>query len=174
MLGKIEVSLFARIALVGLFIVSVASANACGGTGDDASPSEMTGLTGSDVLEVTPPPIERGYARGVPTMPPAITTQRIGDDLTTEVVIKGAGSQCEFTPSEFTFTQGETVTFLVTAQDGDQEFIMREFHVHEEIQAGTSKEIVVLLHVAQRYSILCNVEEGQGAQATVTVRSTGM
>ena len=155
--------------LVGL--VSLA-AIACGG---DPEPT----ATPQPTSPPPPPPVPTAAATVVaptaapvsaPTTAPAPTGGGEGHTVTVINQDLGGSGEYKFVPSEFTFSVGETVNFVLTSETEFHTFTVDDLGIDEQILPGETGTLSFTFDSPGEYTVICIPHEVLGMVGTITVQ----
>ena len=83
---------------------------------------------------------------------------------------RGSG-EFRFGPSELTFVVGETVTFVLTAENDFHTFTVDDLGIDVSIDGGTSVTVTCTFDKPGTFPLICIPHQSLGMTGTVTVRS---
>ena len=82
-------------------------------------------------------------------------------DSSGEREIKVTARRYEFSPKTITVTKGERVKLVITSEDVDHGFAIREFGIEQEIKAKETKVIEITPSKQGRFEVLCSASSGE-------------
>lgn len=112
--------------------------------------------------------MKRSYTFAGFVMPALVllsSTLCIGQPLTDSAQpreIKITARQYEFSPKTITVSKGERVKLVITSEDVDHGFALREFEIDQEIKAKQTKVIDLIADKEGRFQFSCSVYCGDG------------
>lgn len=80
------------------------------------------------------------------------------------------GSGYVFDPSEFNFSVGETVSFILTAETEFHTFTVDELGIDVGVDPGETETLTFTFDEAGEYYLYCIPHESLGMTGTITVR----
>jgi plastocyanin len=141
---------------------------ACGG-GEDATPTTQ----GAPSPPPPPPPPAAPAAGDVRPPASAASGQPSEGEVTLVSVINGdpAGptGEYKFSPLEFTFKVGETVSFSIKAETELHNFSVDELNIDQDINTGETVELKFTFNDTGTYRLYCLFHEANGMVGTITV-----
>jgi plastocyanin len=75
-----------------------------------------------------------------------------------------------FSPSEFTFSAGEEVTFVLTSESEFHTFTVDDLGIDVEIDGGETEQLTFTFDQPGEYTLICIPHELQGMTGTITVQ----
>ena len=143
-------------------MVSLAAV-ACGGGGDDATPTPQ---------RPSPPPPSRAPA---PTSTPAPTTtetpvQPDGVAQSVDLEDPGGSGDYQFNPSELVYKVGDTVTFSLSAETEFHTFTIDELGIDVSMDSGTTDTLTYTFDKPGTFPLICIPHELLGMVGTITVQ----
>ena len=118
----------------------------------------------------SPPP-----PQPAPTTPPAASAsqsgQAAGGGTPVSVAMQDIGGSGEYayTPSEMSFSAGETVTFTLTSETEFHTFEVDDLDIYVEVDAGDTKTYTFTFDNPGTYELICTPHSAQGMIGTITV-----
>ena len=139
---------------------------ACGG--DSGSSEAAPTPTQAQQVETTP------LVRGTPTLAPPLPDT--GDKVVVEIsnLDPGGSGQYAFDPSEVTVYIGETVVLQLSGETERHSFVIDEFAIDEEYDAGESTSLELQFNTAGTFRMYCRIHQDKGLEGTFTVRNLGL
>ena len=118
----------------------------------------------------SPPP-----PQPAPTTPPAASAsqsgQAAGGGTPVSVAMQDIGGAGEYayTPSEMSFSAGETVTFTLTSETEFHTFEVDDLDIYVEVDAGDTQTYTFTFDNPGTYELICTPHSAQGMIGTITV-----
>ena len=152
-----------RISAISLLLITslVLAAAACGSDSEATSGASPP----STVAPAAAPP-------ALPTSPPAAPALAPSGGTTFSVSLQdpgGSGSYI-FDPSDLTFSVGDTVTFVLTAENEFHTFTVDDLGIDESVDARTTIEVTFTFDTAGTFEIICVPHQALGMVGTITVQ----
>ena len=153
-----------RISAISLLLITslVLAAAACGSDGEATSGASPPSTVAPAVA--APP--------ALPTSPPAVSASAPSGGATFSVSLQdpgGSGSYI-FDPSDLTFSVGDTVTFVLTAENEFHTFTVDGLGIDESVDARTTIEVTFTFDTAGTFEIICVPHQALGMVGTITVQ----
>ena len=145
--------------------VSLVVLQVCGGDDSDSGTSPTPSPT-------SPAPPPAAPSPTTPSEPTATATEAPSTSGNVVEVVNedpGGSGQYQFSPSEFTFSVGDTVTFKVTAETEFHTFNVDDLNISQELEAGQTVEFTMTLDTAGEFHLYCVPHEALGMTGTITV-----
>lgn len=139
-----------RFALVILALLMAAVLAACG---SDTNEEDSTRPTAT--------PLTRQSPTATPSSPDGVL-QVINRDL-------GGSGEYRFDPAEFTFTEGQEVTFAIVAETEFHTFTVDELEIDVEIEAGETEMFTYTFDKPGIYELICIPHQAQGMVGEIVV-----
>lgn len=120
---------------------------------------------------IDPAKIEGGESRLSRELPPPKSTN-IGSGTPVEVLLQDVGGigKYQFSPADFTFDAGETVTFTLSSETEYHTFTIDSLNVDIEVDANTTEHLTYTFKDPGTYEITCIPHGGaNGMTGTITV-----
>ena len=137
-------------ALVILTLLMAAGLAACGSNSNE---EESTRPTATPSLQQSP--------TATPSTPAGVL-QVINRDL-------GGSGEYRFDPAEFTFTEGQKVTFAIVAETEFHTFTVDELEIDVEIEAGETEMFTYTFDKPGTYELICIPHQAQGMVGEIVV-----
>ena len=138
------------IALTLLAVFTSLALVACGGSDSDSTP--------------TPPPT------ATPDAPPTATPDAPLDGTVVNLQDLGVSGSYAFSPSEFTFSVGETVTFTLISETEFHTFTANELGIDQDVNAGETVTLTFTFDTPGTFKLICIPHEALDMVGTITVR----
>ena len=81
----------------------------------------------------------------------------------------GGSGEYAYSPSEMTFSAGETVTFTLTSETEFHTFEVDDLDIYWEVDAGDTQTFTFTFENAGTYELICTPHNAQGMIGTITV-----
>ena len=117
---------------------------------------------GSTDSDSTPTPTPTPTPTATPTPPPDGTVVNLQDP--------GVSGSYAFSPSEFTFSVGETVTFTLTSETEFHTFTVDDLGIDQDVNAGETVELTFTFDTPGTFQLICIPHEVLGMVGTITVQ----
>ena len=109
-----------------------------------------------------PEPAPTAAPTATPSQPPGGTVVSLQDP-------GGSGSYI-FSPSEFTFSVGETVTFTLTSENEFHTFTVDDLGIDQDVNAGETVTLTFTFDTPGTFQLICLPHEVLGMVGTITVQ----
>ena len=123
---------------------------ACGSSDSDSTP--------------TPPPT------AMPAPPPTATPAPPPDGTVVNLQDPGGSGSYAFSPSEFRFSVGETVTFTLASETEFHTFTVDDLGIDQDVNAGETVELTFTFDTPGTFQLICIPHEVLGMVGTITVQ----
>ena len=81
----------------------------------------------------------------------------------------GGSGEYRFDPAEFTFTEGQEVTFAIVAETEFHTFTVDELEIDVEIEAGETEMFTYTFDKPGTYELICIPHQAQGMVGEIVV-----
>ena len=135
----------------------------------------------TDNLRVSPPPPESASVSVVETVAKLLgvdtgstqgctpTSGSGGEEFTVNLQDPGGGNSYQFDPSEMTFSVGDTVTFVLTADTEFHTFTVDDLCIDETVDVDAPVTLALTFDKAGTFPLICIPHELNGMVGTITV-----
>ena len=158
------------LALAGALAIVALALAACGGvSADDAPPPTVPPRTSPPppppAPSPTPSPAEAAGAQASGGIPVTVALQDIG----------GSGEYA-FSPQDFTFSVGDTVTFTMTSETEyhsftvEDENVTTEGDIYVDVEGGETQTLTFTFDEPGEYELICVPHLTQGMVGVITVQ----
>lgn len=138
--------------LAALILLATLTSVALAACGSDTEPAPTA----------APPTAQAAAPTATPSQPPGGTVVSLQDP-------GGSGSYI-FSPSEFTFSVGETVTFTLTSENEFHTFTVDDLGIDQDVNAGETVTLTFTFDTPGSFQIICIPHEVLGMLGTITVQ----
>ena len=96
--------------------------------------------------------------------------QATGTEVFVSLQDPGGSGAYVFDADEFTFSVGDTITFVVESETEFHTFTVQDLDINVTALGGTTGEATVTLDTAGTFTLICVPHQGQGMVGTITVQ----
>lgn len=151
------------LALASVCVIVMLGVIACGQPTPEPPPP-------TTVPRISPPPPQAAPTVAVQTNG-GESGQGAGGGTPVSVALQDIGGSGEYaySPSEMTFSAGETVTFTMTSETEFHTFEVDDLDIYWEVDAGDTQTRTFTFDSPGTYELICTPHNAQGMIGTITV-----